>query len=120
VGGHIGGLAQGCGEEGGNDDDDDDDEGGGDRTSEETSNCCGGGGGGMEHEKHVKVTHRAAEGGVVVHRGVAAVPRGAVRAGFGGSQGSSAPLGIAGLSLLIGGAGLVPLARRRMQASGRS
>jgi hypothetical protein len=45
---------------------------------------------------------------------------GAVHGGFGGSQGMNAPLGLAGLSLLVGGAGLLPLARRRLQASARS
>jgi hypothetical protein len=114
VGGSIGGLAQGCGEEGG---EDDDEGGGGDHGSEETSNCCGGGGG--HHEKHIRVTHSAPQR-VVVHREVQAVPRGAVPTGFGGSQGSSAPLGLAGLSLMLGGAGLLPLARRRMRASGRA
>jgi hypothetical protein len=48
------------------------------------------------------------------------VPMGAVRSGFGGAQGMNAPLGLAGLSLLLGGAGLLPLARRRLQASARS
>jgi hypothetical protein len=48
------------------------------------------------------------------------VPMGAVRSGFGGTQGMNAPLGLAGLSLLVGGAGLLPLARRRLQASARS
>jgi hypothetical protein len=48
------------------------------------------------------------------------VPTGAVRSGFGGTQGLNAPLGLAGLSLLIGGAGLLPVARRRLQASARS
>ncbi|HEY0541973.1 MAG TPA: hypothetical protein VGD53_26635 [Actinoallomurus sp.] len=49
-----------------------------------------------------------------------AVPMGAVRSGFGGTQGLNAPLGLAGLSLLIGGAGLLPVARRRLQARARS
>jgi hypothetical protein len=122
VGGHIGGLAQGCGEESGDGGGDDDDDGGGhgDHAEEESSNCCGGGGGGGGGgEKHVRI-ERGARERVVVHREVQAVPRGAVRAGFGGSQGSNAPLGMAGLSLMLGGAGLLPLARRRMQASGRS
>jgi LPXTG-motif cell wall-anchored protein len=57
---------------------------------------------------------------VVVHHEVAAVPHGAVRTGFGGGQESNAPLGIAGLSLMVGGAGLLPLVRRRVRASGRS
>jgi hypothetical protein len=48
------------------------------------------------------------------------VPMGAVRGGFGGTQGMNAPLGLAGLSLLVGGAGLLPLARRRLRASARS
>lgn len=111
VGGHIGGLAQGCGEENG----DDDDEGPGDYGREDNSACCGGGG---HAEKHVRVTRTAPR--VVVHREVRAVPRGAVRTGFGGGQESNTPLGIAGLSLMLGGAGLLPLARRRTRASGRS
>jgi hypothetical protein len=119
VGGHIGGLAQGCGEESGGGDDEGDDDGHGDHGEEETSNCCGGGGGGGGGEKHVRI-ERGARERVVVHREVRAVPRGAAPTGFGGSQGSNAPLGIAGLSLMLGGAGLLPLARRRMQASGRS
>jgi hypothetical protein len=48
------------------------------------------------------------------------VPMGAVRTGFGGTQGTNVPLGVAGMSLLLGGAGLLPLARRRLQASARS
>ncbi|MGI5232299.1 hypothetical protein [Actinoallomurus sp. CA-142502] len=48
------------------------------------------------------------------------VPTGAVRTGFGGTQGANVPLGVAGMSLLLGGAGLLPLARRRLQASARS
>ncbi len=111
VGGHIGGLAQGCGEENG--DDDDEGQGGGDYGHEDNSACCGG-----HAEKHVRVTRTAPR--VVVHREVQAVPHGAVRTGFGGGQESNAPLGIAGLSLMLGGAGLLPLARRRMRASGRS
>ncbi|WP_329253369.1 hypothetical protein OG417_10550 [Actinoallomurus sp. NBC_01490] len=43
-----------------------------------------------------------------------------MRTGFGGSQGTNVPLGVAGMSLLLGGAGLLPLARRRLQASARS
>jgi len=109
VGGHIGGLAQGCGEEAG-DDDDDEGPGQGDFGSERSSACCG-------HE-HVRVSRPA----VVAAPAPRAhyVPMGAVRSGFGGSQGSSVPLGLAGLSLLVGGVGLVPLARRRLQASARS
>jgi hypothetical protein len=107
VGGHIGGLAQGCGEESG-DDDDDDDGHGGDSASERTSACCG-------HE-HVRVSRPAPAPPAPRHY----VPMGAVRSGFGGAQGMNAPLGLAGLSLLLGGAGLLPLARRRLQASARS
>ena len=106
VGGHIGGLAHGCGEEGDDDDDDGDGHGGGDYASEDNSACC-------EHG-HVKVSHPAP----APRRPY--VPRGAVRSGFGGTQGMNAPLGLAGLSLLVGGAGLLPLARRRLQASARS
>jgi hypothetical protein len=109
VGGHIGGLSQGCGEESG--DDDDDEGGGGEGGSEHTSSCCA-------HEEHAR--GHAAPSRVIVHRQVQMVPSGAVRSGFGGSQEPSAALGIAGLSLLLGGAGLVPLARRRRQASARS
>lgn len=106
VGGHIGGLAHGCGEENG-DDDDDDEGGGGDSASEHSSACC-------QHGEHVRVVRPAP---APVHH---AVPMGAVRSGFGGTQGLNAPLGLAGLSLLIGGAGLLPVARRRLQASARS
>jgi hypothetical protein len=107
VGGHIGGLAHGCGEESG--DDDDDDEGGrGDFASEHSSACC------QQGARHVRVSRPAP-----VQR-QRMVPMGAVRSGFGGSQGLNAPLGLAGLSLLIGGAGLLPVARRRLQASARS
>ncbi|MCO6008709.1 LPXTG cell wall anchor domain-containing protein [Actinoallomurus purpureus] len=53
-----------------------------------------------------------------MRRQVGVVPSGAVRAGFGGSQGSSVPLGVAGLSLILGGTGL--LARRRIRAGARS
>lgn len=110
IGGHIGGLANGCGEEAG--DDDDEGHGGGDYASEDHGGCCG------HHARHV-VVHQAAPQ-VVHHREVTIVPRGPVRTGFGGTQGMSAPLGIAGLTLMLGGAGLTPLARRRMRASGRS
>lgn len=106
IGGHIGGLAHGCGEEG-DDDDDDDGHGGGDYASEHNSACCAHGG-------HVRVSHAAP----APRRHY--VPMGAVRSGFGGTQGMNAPLGLAGLSLLVGGAGLLPLARRRLQASARS
>jgi hypothetical protein len=111
VGGHIGGLAHGCGEESGDDDDDDDGgHGGGDYGSEHNSACCSGGGG---HE-HVRVTRQYAP--APRHY----VPSGPVRSGFGGTQGMNVPLGLAGMSLLVGGAGLLPLARRRLQASARS
>ncbi|MFL6052791.1 MAG: LPXTG cell wall anchor domain-containing protein [Actinoallomurus sp.] len=59
--------------------------------------------------------------GRVVHmaRGqVAAVPRGGVPTGFGGSQEMSLPMGVAGLSLILGGTGL--LARRRIRTGARS
>jgi hypothetical protein len=88
------------------DDDDDDGDGGDDYASEDNSACC-------EHG-HVKVSHPAP----APRRHY--VPMGAVRSGFGGTQGMNAPLGLAGLSLLVGGAGLLPLARRRLQASARS
>jgi hypothetical protein len=113
VGGHIGGLAQGCGEEAG-DDDDDDGGGHGDYGSEDSSACCQGGGG------HVKVSRPAAPAPVAPAPRHRMMPMGAVRSGFGGSQGLNAPLGLAGLSLLAGGAGLLPLARRRLRASARS
>ena len=109
VGGHIGGLAQGCGEESG-DDDDEDGPGNGDSASERSSACC-------EHE-HVRVRPAPAPPAPGAPRHY--VPTGAVRSGFGGTQGMNAPLGLAGLSLLVGGAGLLPLARRRLQASARS
>jgi hypothetical protein len=112
VGGRIGGLANGCGEENGDDDDDEGGPGGGgDFASEHSTACCQGGGG----VAHVRVSRPAAP--VVVHR---YMPSGPVRTGFGGSQGMNLPLGVAGLSLLAGGAGLVPLARRRLRASARS
>ncbi len=108
VGGHIGGLAQGCGEESG---DDDDDDAPGDSASE-SRECCEHGGG------HVRVSRPvAAPPPAMPHF---AAPSGAVHGGFGGSRGMSLPLGLAGLSLLTGGAALVPLARRRHQASARS
>jgi hypothetical protein len=112
IGGHVGGLAHGCGEEGGEDDDDDGH--GGDFASEDNG-CCGGG---AHRVKHVTVHQMAPR--VIHRREVTVVPRGAVRTGFGGSQGMNAPLGVAGLSLMLGGAGLLPLARRRTRASGRS
>ncbi|GAA4603687.1 hypothetical protein GCM10023195_12260 [Actinoallomurus liliacearum] len=49
---------------------------------------------------------------------VSAVPRGAVPTGFGGSQGASVPIGVAGLTLILGGAGLI--ARRRIRTGARS
>jgi hypothetical protein len=111
VGGHIGGLAQGCGEEE-NGDDDDDEGGQGDSGSEHSSSCC-------EHGGHVSVS-RPAPAPVAPAPRRHMVPMGAVHSGFGGTQGMNAPLGLAGLSLLVGGAGLLPLARRRLQASARS
>ena len=107
VGGHIGGLAHGCGEEG--DDDDDEGDGGGDYGSQDSSACCA--------REHVKVS-RPAPAPAPAPRHY--VPMGAVRSGFGGTQGMNVPLGVAGLTLLAGGAGLLPLARRRLQASARS
>ena len=108
VGGHIGGFAHGCGEEGDDDDDDDGGGGGGDFASEDNSACCAQG--------HVRVSRPAPAPAPRRHY----VPMGAVRSGFGGTQGMNAPLGLAGLSLLVGGAGLLPLARRRLRASARS
>jgi hypothetical protein len=110
VGGHIGGFAHGCGEDAGDDDDDGDGGGGGDFGSQESSACCAGG---------VRVSRpvRPAPAPAPRRR---MVPMGAVRGGFGGGQEMNAPLGLAGLSLLLGGAGLLPLARRRLQASARS
>jgi hypothetical protein len=110
VGGRIGGLAQGCGEESGDDDDDDGGPGGGDFASEHSTACCQGGA--PAGAVHVKVSRPVAP--------APRMPSGPVRAGFGGSQGMNLPLGLAGLSLLAGGAGLLPLARRRLQASARS
>ena len=110
VGGRIGGLANGCGEENSDDDDDDEGGGGGDFGSQDSSACCAQGGG------HVRVS-RPAPAPAPRRR---YVPMGAVRSGFGGTQGMNAPLGLAGLSLLVGGAGLLPLARRRLRASARS
>jgi hypothetical protein len=109
VGGHIGGLAHGCGEEAG---DDDDDEGGGagDFGAEDSSACC-------QRGERVSVSRPAAPAPAPRRH---MVPMGAVHGGFGGSQGMNAPLGLAGLSLLVGGVGLLPLARRRFQASARS
>ncbi|GLY77397.1 hypothetical protein Airi01_056640 [Actinoallomurus iriomotensis] len=110
VGGRIGGMAHGCGEESGDDDDDDEGPGGGDFASEHSSACCAGG------AARVKVTRPAPAPPAPRHY----VPTGAVRTGFGGTQGANVPLGVAGMSLLLGGAGLLPLARRRLQASARS
>lgn len=111
VGGRIGGLAQGCGEEAG-DDDDDEGPGGGDFASQHSSACC-------EHAPaRVRVSRPVVAPVAPVPR--RRIPVGAVRSGFGGSQGLNAPLGLAGLGLLAGGAGLLPLARRRLRASARS
>ena len=111
IGGHIGGLAQGCGEQA---DDDDDDDGPGEGYSERSSACC--------EKERVRVARPAPVAAAPAAAPVrhVMVPRGAVRAGFGGSQGLNAPLGLAGLTLLAGGAGLIPLARRRLRASARS
>jgi hypothetical protein len=112
VGGRIGGLANGCGEESGDDDDDDDGGGGGgDFGSQHASACCAGG----REARRVTVTRQAAPA-----QRQRMVPSGAVRSGFGGSQGMNAPLGLAGMSLLLGGAGLLPVARRRLRARARS
>lgn len=113
IGGHIGGLANGCGEEAA-DDDDDDGPGGGDFGSQRTSACCSGGG----VARRVRVIRQAPAPAPAPRRHM--VPMGAVRTGFGGSQGLNAPLGLAGLALLASGTGLVPLARRRLRASARS
>lgn len=110
VGGHIGGFAHGCGEEAG--DDDDEGEGAGDFGSQDSTACC-------EHAQ-VKVSRPAAPRPAPPAPRRHMVPMGAVHGGFGGGQGMNAPLGLAGLSLLLGGAGLLPLARRRLQASARS
>jgi hypothetical protein len=110
IGGHIGGFAHGCGEEGDDDDDDDGGHGSGFASEQHSSACCARGG-------HVRVSRPAAPAPAPRRR---YVPMGAVRGGFGGTQGMNAPLGLAGLSLLVGGAGLVPLARRRLRASARS
>ena len=109
VGGHIGGLAQSCGEE----ENGDDEPGQGDTGSEDSSACC-------EHGGHVSVSRPAPAAPAAPAPRHHMVPMGAVRSGFGGTQGMNAPLGLAGLSLLVGGAGLLPLARRRLQASARS
>lgn len=115
VGGRIGGLAQGCGEDVG-DDDDDDDGGPGDYGSQESSACCQ-----QEGAPAARVrVSRARPAPAPAPRRRMMVPMGAVRGGFGGGQGMNAPLGLAGLSLMLGGAGLVPLARRRLRASARS
>jgi hypothetical protein len=97
------------GDEGGNGED----RGGDGDEDDEGPDCCGGGGGGhKEVEKRVRgrVVHMPAQ--------VAAMPRGAVPTGFGGSQGISVPMGVAGLSLILGGTGL--LARRRIRTGARS
>ncbi|GAA4638602.1 hypothetical protein GCM10023196_097010 [Actinoallomurus vinaceus] len=71
--------------------------------------CCS-----EEQEKakpeHARPMHMRAQ--------VGRVPSGAVHAGFGGGQGSNVPLGVAGLSLILGGTGL--LARRRIRTGARS
>jgi hypothetical protein len=113
IGGHIGGLANGCGEEAADDDDDDEGPGGGDYGSQSSRACCSGGA-----ARRVTVTRQAPAPAPAPRRHM--VPMGAVRTGFGGSQGMNAPLGLAGLTLLASGAGLVPLARRRLRASARS
>lgn len=94
--------------------------GGGDRVEYGESGhfCCA-----AKHARvHARVAApRMARPGVVMHRRqVVRVPVRAVPTGFGGSQGMNLPLGIAGLSLVLGGAGLLPLARRRIRASERS
>jgi hypothetical protein len=82
---------------------------------------------GARHARHMRARaaapapRMARPGRVVVHRRqVERVPSRAVPTGFGGSQGMNLPLGIAGLSLILGGAGLLPLARRRIRTSERS
>jgi hypothetical protein len=74
----------------------------------------------MERERVAERPEMARPGRPVMRRQVARVPRRAAAAGFGGSQGTNLPLGIAGLSLILGGAGLLPLARRRIRTSGRA
>jgi hypothetical protein len=82
-------------------------------SGEEGGGCCGGGGGfGREVVKRTRTRSARMPGQV------AAVPSGAVRTGFGGTQGSGVPLGVAGLTLILGGAGL--LARRRIRTGARS
>lgn len=114
IGGHIGGFAHGCGEDA-DDDDDGDGGGGGDFGSQDSTACCAHG------AARVKVSRPAPARPVAPAPAPRRrmVPMGAVPSGFGGSQGLNAPLGLAGLSLLVGGAGLLPLARRR-RASARS
>lgn len=116
-GGGFGGFGGGFGGGGG---------GGGDRVSYGESGrwCCAGKRARVPAPR-VAVPRRrpmlARPGRVVVHRRqVMRVPRRAVPTGFGGSQGMNLPLGIAGMSLILGGAGLLPLARRRIRTSERS
>lgn len=96
--------------------------GGGDRVEWGESGCCAA----KPARVHARVAipHRrmlARPGRVIVHRRqVMRVPSRAVPTGFGGSQGMNLPLGIAGMSLILGGAGLLPLARRRIRTSERS
>lgn len=87
--------------------------GGGDRTAIAEEEGEGGGGGGQ------RPTHRRPSMPMHMRHQVSVVPSHAVPTGFGGSQGSKVPLGLAGLSLLLGGAGLL-VARRRLRTSARS
>jgi hypothetical protein len=88
----------------------DGDHGGGEESEE---NCCAGGGQ-KEKEKEVE---KKVKGRVVRMGQVGAVPRGGVPTGFGGSREMSLPMGVAGLSLILGGTGL--LARRRIRTGAR-
>ncbi|MCO5994090.1 hypothetical protein [Actinoallomurus rhizosphaericola] len=78
----------------------------------------GGGGGFGQHRETVKKIRARAMGAPGRPAGVGMVPSGPVRTGFGGAQGSSVPLGLAGLTLLLGGTTL--LARRRIRTGVRS
>jgi hypothetical protein len=87
--------------------------GDGDRVAADESEggCC------SEEEEKAKKEH-ARPMPMRMRPQVRAVPSGAVRSGFGGGQGMSVPLGVAGLSLILGGTGLI--ARRRIRTGARS
>lgn len=87
--------------------------GGGDRTAIAEEEA---GGGGVAGRRPMR---RRPSVPMRVRHQVSVVPSHAVPTGFGGSQGSKVPLGLAGLSLLLGGAGLL-VARRRLRTSARS